>query len=255
MRVIAHILGVPEQDGDLFRRWIKEILEIGVSNPQILMGAQDEMCGYFADKIAARRSSPREDLVGYLVNARIEDRPLAEEHINGTLRLLLIAGIDTTWSAIGSCLWHLAQHAGDRQRLNAKPEPNDVSDRGISAAPTRPSPWRAKSSRRRKSLADTQARAHGFALISGGKPGSCNVPECRSGRHRPHTKPPRRLRPRHPSMRWLQSGPHGNKGSADGVARAHSRILSRPKCAGDVVQRHCTRTEDAAAADRLIAAC
>ena len=121
VRVIAHILGVPEQDGDLFRRWIKEILEIGVSNPQILMGAQDEMCGYFADKIAARRSSPREDLVGYLVNARIEDRPLAEEHINGTLRLLLIAGIDTTWSAIGSCLWHLAQHAGDRQRLNAEP--------------------------------------------------------------------------------------------------------------------------------------
>jgi cytochrome P450 len=50
-----------------------------------------------------------------------EDRPLADEHINGTLRLLLIAGIDTTWSAIGSCLWHLAQHAEDRRRLKEEP--------------------------------------------------------------------------------------------------------------------------------------
>jgi cytochrome P450 len=37
------------------------------------------------------------------------------------LRLLLIAGIDTTWSAIGSCLWHLATHDDDRRRLVAEP--------------------------------------------------------------------------------------------------------------------------------------
>jgi cytochrome P450 len=38
------------------------------------------------------------------------------------LRLLLIAGIDTTWSAIGSALWHLAKTPGDRERLIAEPE-------------------------------------------------------------------------------------------------------------------------------------
>jgi hypothetical protein len=36
--------------------------------------------------------------------------------------LLMIAGIDTTWSAIGAALWHLAQHPGDRRRLAAEPE-------------------------------------------------------------------------------------------------------------------------------------
>ena len=46
---------------------------------------------------------------------------MSEEHIIGSLRLLLIAGIDTTWSAIGSCLWHLATHADDRRRLAADP--------------------------------------------------------------------------------------------------------------------------------------
>ena len=37
------------------------------------------------------------------------------------MALLLIAGIDTTWSAIGSSLWHLAQNPADRRRLAAEP--------------------------------------------------------------------------------------------------------------------------------------
>jgi cytochrome P450 len=41
--------------------------------------------------------------------------------VAGTIVLLLIAGIDTTWSAIGASLWHLAGHAGDRRRLGAEP--------------------------------------------------------------------------------------------------------------------------------------
>jgi len=40
----------------------------------------------------------------------------------GSLRLLLIAGIDTTWSAIGSSLWHLAKTPADRARLVKEPE-------------------------------------------------------------------------------------------------------------------------------------
>ena len=36
--------------------------------------------------------------------------------------LLLVAGVDTTWSAIGSSLWHLAQHPEDQKRLVDDPE-------------------------------------------------------------------------------------------------------------------------------------
>jgi len=122
VRVIAHMLGVPEQEGELFRKWIKEILEIGITDHEVLMRAQREMIAYFAEKIAARRAVPRDDLIGYLINASVDGRAFSDEHINGTLRLLLIAGIDTTWSAIGSCLWHLAQHADDRRRLAAEPD-------------------------------------------------------------------------------------------------------------------------------------
>ncbi len=37
------------------------------------------------------------------------------------MTLLLIAGIDTTWSAIGASLWHLARNPEDRRRLAADP--------------------------------------------------------------------------------------------------------------------------------------
>jgi cytochrome P450 len=67
-----------------------------------------------------RHADPQNDLISYLINARIEDQTLSDDQINGTLRLLLIAGIDTTWSAIGSCLWHLAQHREDRHRLRSE---------------------------------------------------------------------------------------------------------------------------------------
>jgi len=121
VRVIAHMLGVPETDADQFRKWIREILEIGITDVGVLLRAQEAMIAYFGGKVAARRASPRDDLIGYLINARVEDKPFSDQHIIGTLRLLMIAGIDTTWSAIGSCLWHLAQHAQDRRRLVAEP--------------------------------------------------------------------------------------------------------------------------------------
>ena len=41
--------------------------------------------------------------------------------VRGNISLMLIAGIDTTWSSIGAALWHLAQHADDRRRLVAEP--------------------------------------------------------------------------------------------------------------------------------------
>ena len=120
VRVIAHMLGVPEQEGDLYRKWIHEILEIGITDIEVALRANDEMIAYFAGDIAERRARPRDDLIDYLINVRVDGRPLSDEHINGTLRLLLIAGIDTTWSAIGSCLWHLAGHPVDRRRLAAE---------------------------------------------------------------------------------------------------------------------------------------
>jgi cytochrome P450 len=121
VRVTTFMLGLPEADATMYRRWIKQSLEDGITDPSLVMQALDEMNAYFGDVVARRRAAPGDDLVSFLLKAKIEGRELADDHIVGTLRLLLLAGIDTTWSMIGTCLWHLAKHKEDRCRLVAEP--------------------------------------------------------------------------------------------------------------------------------------
>jgi cytochrome P450 len=123
VRTIAHMLGIPEADGDLFIKWIHQILELSIKDESQLMQAVEEMTAYFAGHIEARRRNPTDDLISTLMDAKGKDgNPLEDTQVLGSLRLLLIAGIDTTWSAIGASLWHLAKTPSDRARLVAEPE-------------------------------------------------------------------------------------------------------------------------------------
>ena len=122
VRTIAHMLGIPESDSDLFIQWIHMVLELGIKDESKLGQAVHEMTAYFDGHIEARRRQPTDDLISTLMNARDKDgQPLDDSHVMGSLRLILIAGIDTTWSAIGASLWHLANHPQDRARLIAEP--------------------------------------------------------------------------------------------------------------------------------------
>ena len=54
--------------------------------------------------IAEHEAEPTDDLITYLLNVELFGEPLSDGHVLGSLRLLLIAGIDTTWSAIGAAV-------------------------------------------------------------------------------------------------------------------------------------------------------
>ncbi len=123
VRVIAHMLGIPDSDGDRFRKWIHDILEVGTSDHYVLEQGFAELTDYFRGHMELRRIEPGDDLISYLLGAKYPDgQPFKETHILGTLRLLLVAGIDTTWSGIGASLWHLAKTPSDRRRLVEEPE-------------------------------------------------------------------------------------------------------------------------------------
>src|SRR5262245_27975544 len=131
VRAIAHMLGIDEKDGDLFVKWIHEILEVGIKDDATLMRAVQEMTAFFAGHLEQRKNKPSDDLITTLMNAKDPNgQPLDDAHVLGSLRLLLIAGIDTTWSAIGSSLWHLARTPSDRERLAREPGliPNAVEE-------------------------------------------------------------------------------------------------------------------------------
>ncbi len=68
-------------------------------------------------EIADRQANPRDDLISRLLDTEIDGVKISPEHVQGTCNLMLVAGIDTTWSSIGSAVWHLAAHPQDRQRL------------------------------------------------------------------------------------------------------------------------------------------
>jgi cytochrome P450 len=120
VRVIAEMLGLPEEDGDKFRGFIYRILEAPGQDHNMVY--EDTLDFYLREKVDQARENPKDDLIGFLMKATMHGEPLSGDHIGGTIALLLIAGIDTTWSAIGASLWHLAQHPEDRQRLIDEPD-------------------------------------------------------------------------------------------------------------------------------------
>ncbi len=76
---------------------------------------------YLLAQVDEHLDRPRGDLTSYLLDVELGGQKLDPDHVVGTMALLLIAGIDTTWSAIGASLWHLATRPADRARLVAEP--------------------------------------------------------------------------------------------------------------------------------------
>ncbi len=120
--VIARMLGVPEEDGDLFRKFIHESI-VDVDAPaHVRQAGFAEIDAYLDGHINDHRENPRDDLITYLLNCEIFGNKLSHEHVRGTIALLMIAGIDTTWSGIGATIYHLAANNDDRNRLAREPE-------------------------------------------------------------------------------------------------------------------------------------
>ena len=125
VRVISDMLGFPPGDGDKFRQFIHHVLE-GLNNPrdERIAGFQ-ELFDYIRVQIDAHLDDPRDDLTTFLIESHRDETGDPEMdwlRVAGSIGLLLIAGIDTTWSAIGSSLWHLAGHPADRDRLVSEPD-------------------------------------------------------------------------------------------------------------------------------------
>lgn len=122
VRVIADMLGFPQEDADVFRGFVHDVLE-GVNAPiETRFQTMQGLFTYLAAQIDDHLANPRDDLTTYLIDAEMDGQKLDGFHVGGTMALLLLAGIDTTWSAIGASLWHLAGTPADRRRLVAEPE-------------------------------------------------------------------------------------------------------------------------------------
>ncbi len=116
VRVIAGILGVPTELSDTFTGWVRDVLEFA-DDPERRLHGVEGLIEYFMGEVASRKGVPGDDLLSYLLHSEVDGTPVEESVVLGVAALVLIAGVDTTWSAIGSSLFHLATHPADRARL------------------------------------------------------------------------------------------------------------------------------------------
>jgi cytochrome P450 len=121
IRVIADMLGFPPEHGPRFREFVEDLLEGINLPPDDRIARVSRLFDYLLGQVHEHLDHPRDDLTTYLINAELYGHRLDPQHVVGTMALLLIAGIDTTWSAIGASLWHLARTPGDLARLVAEP--------------------------------------------------------------------------------------------------------------------------------------
>lgn len=134
--VIAEMLGVePERHRD-FRRWSNDVVNAGTllltqPGPHLELEATlRDFRLYLEGVIAERRAHPRDDLITALIHSGEEEGVLEPEDLMSFIRLLLIAGNETTTNLLGNGLIALVHSPEQLARLRERPEliPNAVEE-------------------------------------------------------------------------------------------------------------------------------
>jgi hypothetical protein len=128
--VVAHYLGVPEEDRSQFDGWTDAIVaanttEGGIAGALETVGeAVGSMMAYFTQLIERRRAEPEDDTISHLVTAGVG----ADGDIAGVLSVLaftftmVTGGNDTTTGMLGSSVQLLHQRPDQRRLLAENPD-------------------------------------------------------------------------------------------------------------------------------------
>lgn len=121
VRVIANILGLPEEDFAQFQQWSIELIALGADIERGL-AASESLRQYFSGIVEERRRLPRDDVISDLVQAEIDGERLSDEAIYSFLRLLLPAGAETTYRSSGNLIYLLLTHPEQLAAVTADPQ-------------------------------------------------------------------------------------------------------------------------------------
>jgi cytochrome P450 len=120
--VIADLLGVPREDRKVFRQWSDQLVQDNPDDPAAATRAMEggaSLIAYFADLIAERRRSPRDDVLTALITAEVDGEHLSEDELFGMCILLLVAGNETTTNLVSNSAVLFAQHPEQWRAIEA----------------------------------------------------------------------------------------------------------------------------------------
>jgi cytochrome P450 len=121
--IIAKMLGIPDYDIDKFDDWIYcfiHMIEEVPNKKRLLTYLKYQK--YMTDHINSCIENPKDDVIGHLLKCQIYGEPITTSYLLGVITLLLVAGVYTISSAMGSSLWYLATNSVDRRRLVENPD-------------------------------------------------------------------------------------------------------------------------------------
>lgn len=125
-RMIAELMGAPDEDWEQFRRWSDAT--VGMDDPDVELDtitAMGELYQYFEALISLRRSgalSDADDLLSVLVAAEVDGVRLSDQDLLQFCLLLLVAGNETTRNLIALGTLALIEHPDQLRLLQAHPE-------------------------------------------------------------------------------------------------------------------------------------
>ena len=125
--VIAELLGVPIEDRPQFQIWSRHRargLEPNITDHERRLVAESgqELDAYFLKIIDQRRQEPQEDLISGLVAAEEAGDKLSPAELLAMLRLLLVAGNETTTKLIGNGMLALLRNPEQLKMLRQSPD-------------------------------------------------------------------------------------------------------------------------------------
>lgn len=122
--VICKLLGVPDEDRDLFREWSKGFSE-NQNDPSKMAEMRKSIelaIEYMKDLFAERRKNPKDDLITALLQAEENGQKLSENELYSTVYLLIIAGHETTVNLIANGTVALLSHPDQWNQLKQNPD-------------------------------------------------------------------------------------------------------------------------------------
>lgn len=160
VRIITHVLGLPESDIPRLKAWsaawILPFVRPLAPDEDVWVAEQVvEMYDHLAEAIAHKRQAPGDDVISHLTRAVFtgdpahpDGRPLTEQEIITIVDHLFIGGNETTTFAMTSAMWIMLREDGREaklyERLRDEPEliPNFVEEVLRLESPTQ-GLWRA----------------------------------------------------------------------------------------------------------------
>ncbi|HME79500.1 MAG TPA: cytochrome P450 [Mycobacterium sp.] len=123
LRVIADMLGVPQEDRRQLFEWTNTLSRAAATaDPQLGMGAMLEIGGYMNGITAERKTNPGDDLVSRMIAAEVDGESLSEAEVTFFFALLMFAGNDTTRNTTSGGMRALIENDGERQKLVNNPD-------------------------------------------------------------------------------------------------------------------------------------